>query len=425
MAANNNTQASAKSRRKRRTVRITRHKQVMVANLEADILLRVRARQDLSRVELASQLRLAPSTVGVYVDRLIAEGFLVEWQKPERDYGRPPTLLALNPGGGSFIGIDFDAQKLLATIVDFSQKPVRQIQKNILPSDSVNQIIGKIGDTVEELANGRMKEVLGIGIGVPGAIDPQHQVALHYAHIRGWENIPLGKLIAKRFKAEVFLENNIRSMALAELWFGQGRGLQNFVCVGIRTGIAAGIIARNELLLGEKNLAGEIRGWLCPVGLMRRQTSSGNRSASWECAGLQALEQIASIPAILKAVRDGIGRGEDTWLKAFSSSFTFEDVVYAAGKGDPLVGRVLNDVAQTLGWACCQLNALFNPPKIILAGPLVSLGASFLKPLQEAVNEFCAETNQAAPVVVDSELGSFNGALGAAALALHKWKPAR
>lgn len=84
---------------------------------------------------------------------------------------------------------------------------------------------------------------------------------------------------------------------------------------------------------------------------------------------------------------------------------------------------VLADVAQTLGWVCCQLNALFNPPKIILAGPLVNFGAPFLNALQAAANEFCAETSQTAPVIVDSELGSFNGALGAAALALHKWKP--
>ena len=135
----------------------------MVANLEAELLLRVRARQDLSRVELASQLKLAPSTVGAYVDRLIAEGFLVEWQRPERECGRPPTLLALNPGGGSFIGVDFEAQNLLATIVDFSQQPIRQIQKAILPSDSVDQIIAKIEGTIEELVDGEIRDVLGIG----------------------------------------------------------------------------------------------------------------------------------------------------------------------------------------------------------------------------------------------------------------------
>src|SRR2546423_13439196 len=77
------------------------------ANLEAELLRRVRAQTGLSRVELARQLHLAPSTAGAYVDRLVAEGFLFEQQKIERDLGRPPTLLSLNPAGGRFIGVDF------------------------------------------------------------------------------------------------------------------------------------------------------------------------------------------------------------------------------------------------------------------------------------------------------------------------------
>ena len=288
----------------------------------------------------------------------------------------------------------------------------------------MEQIVGKIEEAIEDLAGDEIHKVLGIGIGVPGSIDRQRQVAVHYAHIRGWQNIPLSHLINKRFKVDVFLENNIRSMALAELWFGQGRGLDNFVCIGIRTGIAAGIIVRGELLHGENNLAGEIRGWLCPVSPIRRKGGAHHPAAVWKCTELQALEQIASIPAILVAVHKGIDQGEETLLKHMVNPLSFEDVIYAVAKNDPYVNRVLAEVAQTLGWVCCQLNALFNPTKIILAGPLVGLGNSFLKPLQAAVNEFSAESNQIAPVIVDSELGSFGGALGAAALALHEWKPA-
>src|SRR5215470_2675575 len=116
-------------------------KQKAVANLEAELLKRVRAQEGLSRVDLARQLHLAPSTVGAYVDRLIAEGFLSERQKAERDFGRPPTLLALNPHGGRFIGVDFEAHNLMATVVDFSQHPMRQVHQTIRPSDSVEHII--------------------------------------------------------------------------------------------------------------------------------------------------------------------------------------------------------------------------------------------------------------------------------------------
>jgi N-acetylglucosamine repressor len=400
-------------------------KQKAIANLEAELLRRVRAHQGLSRVDLARQLHLAPSTVGAYVDRLIAEGFLFEGEKVEREAGRPPTLLALNPEGGRFIGLDFDAHNIMATAVDFSQQPMQRIHKNIRPADSVEQIIGKIVRAVEELMEGHSRQVLGIGIGVPGVLDPKNQIALHYDYLPGWNKIPLSERLTKRFNVDVFLENNIRSMALAELWFGHGRGLDNLVCLGIRTGIAAGIIVRRRLLHGKNNLAGEIGGWLSPVGPIERCGSSPRSRCVWACQRLEPLERIASVPAILDAVRAALEQDSGSLLHERRNRITFAEVAQAAQSGDAVVGGVLERVAQTLGWAACQINALFNPEKIILAGPLVTLGRRFLDPLQSAVRAFCSELHQEAPLVVDSELGDFNGALGAAALALHEWKPKR
>jgi glucokinase len=357
------------------------------------------------------------------VDRLIAEGFLFESQKTERDFGRPPTPLALNPEGGRFIGVDFEAHNLMATVVDFSQQPMHQIHQAIHSSDTVEQIIGKIEGTIEELMAHHSRPVLGIGVGVPGIIDPKNQVALHYPHIRGWENIALGERLTRRFKVDVFLENNIRSMALAELWFGQGRGLDDFVCLGIRTGIAAGIVVRRRVLHGKNNLAGEIGDWLCPVAPLERTARAGRNA--WICEKLMPLEEIASVPAILDKVAAAAKSSRSTSLRGNHESLTIEAVAEAARSGDEVVSRVLDRVGQTLGWVVCQIDAAFNPQKIILAGPLVTLGETLLEPLRKAIGGFCSQPHQEPPVVVDSDLGSFNGALGAAALAFHEWKPKR
>src|SRR5580765_3590336 len=206
---NGNKTRRPRLRNSSRPLKIKRH---AIANLEAEMLRRVRVNESLSRVELARQLHLAPSTAGAYVDRLIEDGFLTERQKATRDHGRPPTLLSLNPEGGRFIGVDFEAHNLMATAVDFSQQPMRQIHKAIRSTDSVEQIIGKIERTIEELMNHHSRAVLGIGVGVPGTINPINQVAMHYPHIRGWNNIALGERLTRRFKVDVFLENNIRTM---------------------------------------------------------------------------------------------------------------------------------------------------------------------------------------------------------------------
>src|SRR5580693_4773635 len=139
---------STKRKRGSRTVRSGprrfKIKQETIAHLEGDLLRRIRAQEGLSRVELARDLNLAPSTVGIYVDHLIEEGFLSESKRVGSEFGRPPAALALNPQGGRFIGVDFEARNIMATSVDFSQKPLKRFHDTISQTDSVEHILEKI-----------------------------------------------------------------------------------------------------------------------------------------------------------------------------------------------------------------------------------------------------------------------------------------
>src|SRR6185295_15573764 len=101
-----------------------------------EILKRVRAAAGVSRVDLARHLDLAPSTAGIYVERLIKEGYLEESDKAERETGRPPMLLRLNAERGEFVGVDFEARNIMAVAVDFSDKPLRNAHLRIAESDS-------------------------------------------------------------------------------------------------------------------------------------------------------------------------------------------------------------------------------------------------------------------------------------------------
>lgn len=60
-----------------------------MASMESEILKQARAHR---RVSLARKLQIAPSTVGNYTARLIAEGFIIEDpDKSDFEMGRPPT----------------------------------------------------------------------------------------------------------------------------------------------------------------------------------------------------------------------------------------------------------------------------------------------------------------------------------------------
>jgi len=390
----------------------------LVAAAEAALLRQVRAAGALSRVELARRLHLAPSTVGIYVERLLKERLLRESGKALRGAGRPPNLLELGPQGGAFIGVDFEARDIMAVSVDFAQNPLERARRRIGPTDSVGAILGKVERAISAVRPKRHGGLLAIGVGAPGVVDAARGMALHYEYINNWRNIALAERLGARFGVPVYVENNVRSMAYGEMWFGQGRGVRDFVCLGIRSGIAAGIVVDGRLVRGHAHFAGEIGRWLCPVAAnTRKEAAKGPKPA-------RELEQIASVRAILREA--GRVRGPArTKRKTTEQATAIREVLQAADSGDPQLGAILAVAAEAIGWAAGQLTPCLNPRKIIIAGPLADAKNGFLTDVRKAAARAIAHCGVDAPEIVKSRLGEFSGALGAAALAVHRWQPAR
>lgn len=398
-----------------------------MASLEAEILKRVRARPGYSRVALARELQIAPSTVGNYVGRLVAEGFLAEYPAVsptgEAEAGRPATALRLNPDGGHFVGVDFEARNIMAMSVDFSDTPMKHTHEEISETDSVAQILRKIESAVSSVLPGNHSRLLAIGIGVPGLVDPVQGVAVDYKYIHNWHNVKLTAPLAGKFGVPVYLENTIRSMALAEMWFGQGRGENDFICVGIRSGIGAGIVAGGQLQHGSAHRAGEIGRWRFPrpKSHVTRFFSDEKEPASAEVE----LQEVASVRAILAALERARKAKEKSVLSAHSGPLKFADVVRAAQQRDSLTVQILAVAARMLGHAVSHLVLALNSSKVIIAGPLTLLGDTMLHPLRLQAQDLLLATGAELPEIVNSTMGEFSGALGAAALGVHEWKPAR
>ncbi len=207
--------------------------------------------------------------------------------------------------------------------------------------------------------------------------------------------MPIGPRLAERFLVPVAVENNLRSIALAELWNGQGRGLRNFVCLGVRSGIGSGIIVDGQLLKGANNLAGEIGRWVCPepsfdVAVPARQT----------------IEDVASLNALLKTL----------------GLTTVADLVSALERRQRPAIAMVQRAARVHAWVIHQLWTLFDPERVIVAGPLVEQ-EEYLTALHAAVADFGGTPLAAS--LTPSTLGPYAGAMGAAALAFQHWKPQR
>ncbi len=213
----------------------------------------------------------------------------------------------------------------------------------------------------------------------------------------------------------MYLENNIRAIALAERWFGRARHVENFVCLGVRSGIGAGVVIDGRLHRGCGNMAGEIGGWPCPPTDDEADDSPTD-----------TLEHKASVRAILQQLTQAARNGAKTSLKVRDDrTVSIEEVLDAARRGDPLVVKVLRRMAGYLGRTICQINLLLEPEQIIIVGPLAELEEAFLKPIREVVERLTPQLHGQVPRIEASQIGDYGGALGAAALAVHHWRPSR
>jgi predicted NBD/HSP70 family sugar kinase len=377
-------------------------------SLESSLIQRLRLSDGASRIELARAMELAPSTVGLYVDRLIDQGFLREGAKSRLSAGRPRVTLELNPKAGYFVGIEFEARQLSAIALDFSNRTLKRQRQTLRATDTAETVLSKIEEAIDAVS-ARGKRLLGVGVAVPGTVDNEQGVAVHYEFIRNWRNVRIAERLGGRFAVPISLENNVRSMALAERWIGLARAVENFLCLGIRSGIGAGVVVQGELYRGENNFAGEIGGWSCLSDKSSTPTT---------------LEQLASVRAILNQLAEAIGAGRKSSLSSRPSrALTVDDLLRAARDGDLLVHEKLHAAAEMLGRTICQMSLLLNPRMVIIAGPLADLGDLFLEPMRKAAARDTPALHARTPRIVASQLGDFSGALGAAAMSVHQWEP--
>jgi predicted NBD/HSP70 family sugar kinase len=386
-----------------------------VADLESNMVRLVHARGEISRVALARELKLVASTAGIYADRLIRGGYMVESKPMARGLGRPPVLIKLNPRKGRFIGVDFDARQIMTVAVDFAQQPLEQYCRSIPARATTERVLGMIEESIREIIGPGGDDVLGIGLGVPGPVDAGRGIARSYQFIPDWRDVPVKARIAAAFGFPVFVENNLRSMALAELWCGEGRGLRDLVCLGIRSGIGTGIIVGGKLLHGANDLAGEIGRWACPEDVVPAAGASPE-------GPIRTIEDVASVTAMLAEA--GARSAADRTGKAGKPGGlpTLEQLLAAATAGDPPARAIVERSASLHGWIAHQLALLLDPERIIIAGPLVEANV-YLDALERATLRLGGPKLGAR--VVRSTLGAFAGAIGAAALAFHHWSPRR
>ena len=243
------------------------------------------------------------------------------------------------------------------------------------------------------------RQFKGIGIGLPGLVDPVRGMVNFLPNIPGWRNVALKKILQQKLKIPVYLENDVNMITLGEWKFGAGKGYQNLICMTLGTGVGGGLILNNQLYRGEGFVAGEL-GHI-PIN---------EDGPACNCGGYACFERYVGNQQLFRRLEKIFGR----------KGMVTQDAFYLAIQGDQRAIKFWQETATHIGNALTGVVNVLNPPLIVIGGGVAN-NAKFLFPTIKKVIQKRAMKVQAAMVkIVRAKLGDDAGIIGARVLVKEK-----
>lgn len=301
------------------------------------------------------------------------------------------------------IGVDLGGTQLRAALAGEHGQIVAEVRQRTATGGGqavIDQIDACIAQVRAALpASG---DLLGIGIGAPGPLDPYEGVVLTPPNLPGWGEVHLRAAITARSGLPVELGNDANAAALGEWMFGAGRGRRNLVYLTISTGIGGGVIADGRLLLGRRGAAAE-------VGLH-----------IVDPVDLHYWEELASGTALGRAAAAAMPAEPGSLLHTLASADTVSaaDVAHAAAAGDALALRLMDREGELIGLGLVNMLHLFSPEVILIGGSVAIHNPSLLDRARQVILARAHALYHEVPVEL-AALGDRAGILGAVALFLH------
>ncbi|NLG51195.1 MAG: ROK family protein [Chloroflexi bacterium] len=317
------------------------------------------------------------------------------------------------------VGVDLGGTSLAAAVVDPESGEILgetrlKTQPELGALGVTERIHRAIVQSIKK-AGLKKKQVLGVGVGVPGPVNPHTGTVVNCANLGPtWDGFPLQQELASLLeKLPVTIDNDVNVGAVGEHTFGAGQGSSDMLAIFVGTGIGGGVIIGGKLYPGLRNSSGEVGHMVIAEG-----------GAVCGCGGHGHAEALASRTAIERYIRESLAAGRESIVpalleKAGRDSITSGIIGEAWDAGDQVTREAVQRAQYYLGILISACVNLLDPEIVVLGGGVLErMGEEYLPPVREAAQQHYINKSEADRVrIVRATLGDYSGAIGAAILA--------
>ncbi|MGY0394615.1 ROK family transcriptional regulator [Fusobacterium sp. SYSU M8A802] len=343
-------------------------------NVKLKILELIKEKNGVSRIEISRIFGITPAAVGKIVNEFLDKEIVIEERIGESTGGRKPTLLNLNKEKiGKILGVYFAPTFVVLNVGDIDGNNF--ISKKFRLGDLGGDIIGQTEKLIGVILK-RTKGINMISVVMNGLVDSDRGISIFSPHYNT-KNIPIVERFEKKFKKRVFIENDVRAMALAEKVYGLCRENNNFVVLNVEEGVGGSIYLNNMLYHGYGSMSGELGHMV-----VRR-----NSLEKCSCGKKGCLETEVSNRAIIKKVVASIKiNNQYSSLKKTlekEGMLKIKDIIRGVEEKDMVSLTVTMEALHYIAHALDMIISVINPEKIIIYGDLFQSEYIFKNMLKE------------------------------------------
>ena len=263
-----------------------------------------------------------------------------------------------------FIGVDVGGTNIRVAAVDPKGEILHKVRSPIEASRGRDRVTRNILSKVHEVL-GRFSEnefeVMGGGFGIPGAIALDRGIVIQSPNLPALDGFNIRSWLEEGLRMPIFIENDANTFTLGEAWLGAAKGVKDFCCLTLGTGVGGGIVLNGEIWHGAEGKAGEIGHMIIDVD-----------GPPCKCGNHGCLEALTSANAIRRMAIEAIRAGQKTdlidrcggELEAITSKMVFE----SAMGGDILSRNIFQQMGTYLGVGLANLVNLLNVELMVIGG---------------------------------------------------------
>ena len=347
----------------------------------------------LTRGDVATSSGLSKPTVSAALTHLVAGGLLAEAGQVTGRKGPAAQRYRLASDAYLGVGVDIGRQSLRLGVVDaHGEQRIGLADRTPDTVTGIATALGRLADRAAAALGVPRTAFLRTVVGVPGAVDPQDQ-GVRYAGGLPEGGAGLAEALAAVFGDEVALENDINLCAIVEGRAGAAAGMDDFVFLGLSSGIGMGIVLNGRLHRGATGAAGEIGFVPSPAHLLTGAPAAGRHPLVDDVVGTDRIREVARA--------HGLGDVEPP------------QVFDLARAGNAAAGAVVDDTCRTLAWIVATVLPVLDPELVVIGGPVGGNGDLLIEPVRRHLRALTPLT----PRVIASGLGAQSVLLGALAVA--------